>query len=287
MILTRFNRIHNSCPHKNSVLHAMNGNQYNLQKSKYKHLEKEILKTLLLKGIKDKFLELLNLTGKGDVFQLSYDDVCELCIRYSRGISKTSKNFRDVCSLFSKSTTRIGDIRAEINALFENFKVDFVSSLNAKLDVLQVHKNQEFDEVFFTHDQEEHPIDTHSSVSRMEIAYQRDKEAATRSTGMVQNTSSPFSYLHNPLWNTHMLEQPCESQYNHHQSCLQVWHGSSYDCMTTLPRILAHTYSPYSPPALPQHPACIHSTQSTTSSQCSIPYTFSCSTKFHTLTIIN
>ena len=61
---------------------------YNLQKSKYKHLEKEILKTRLLKGIKDKFLELLNLIGKGDVFQLSYDDVCELCIRYSRGISK-------------------------------------------------------------------------------------------------------------------------------------------------------------------------------------------------------
>ena len=41
--------------------------QYNLQKSKYKHLEKEILKTLL-KGIKDEFLELLNLIGRGDVF---------------------------------------------------------------------------------------------------------------------------------------------------------------------------------------------------------------------------
>ncbi len=101
---------------------------YNLQKSKYKHLEKEILKTLLLKGIKDEFLELLNLIGKGDVFQLSYDDVCELCIRYSRGISKAGKNSRDVCSFFSKSATRIGDIRAEINVLFENFKVDFISS---------------------------------------------------------------------------------------------------------------------------------------------------------------
>ena len=42
--------------------------QYNLQKSKHKYLEKEILKTLILKGIKDEFLELLNLIGKGDVF---------------------------------------------------------------------------------------------------------------------------------------------------------------------------------------------------------------------------
>jgi len=75
-------------------------------------LEKEILKTLILRGIKDKFLELLNLIGKGDVFQLSYDDVCELCIRYSRGISKAGKNSRDVCSFFSKSATRTRDIRA-------------------------------------------------------------------------------------------------------------------------------------------------------------------------------
>jgi len=96
----------------------------------------------------------------------------------------------------------------------------------------------------------------------MEVSYQRDEEAATRPkswkswlTDMVQNTSFPFSYLHNPLCNTNVLGQPCQSQYNHHQSCLQVWHGSPYDCMTTLPHPVAQT--PYSSPALPQHPACI------------------------------
>ena len=77
-----------------------------LKKSKHKYLEKEILKTLLLKGIKDEFLELLNLIGNGDFFQLSYDDVCELCIRYSRGISKAGKNSREFSSFISKSTTR-------------------------------------------------------------------------------------------------------------------------------------------------------------------------------------
>ena len=218
-------------------------------------MEKEILKTLLLKVIKDEFLELLNLIGKGDVFQLSYDDVCELCIRYSRGISKAGKNSRDVFSLFSKSATRIGDIRAEINVLFENFKVDFISSLNEKLDVLQVHKNQELDEVFCPHDRKEHLIDIHSSLPRMEVAYQRGKKAATRPTGMVQNTSSPLSYLHNPLWNDNVLGQPCQFQYNH-LSCLQVGHGSSYDGMTTLPHLVAQAHSPYSPPALSQHLAC-------------------------------
>lgn len=42
--------------------------QYNIQKSKHKQLRKETLKTLLLKGIKYEFLELLNLMGIGDVF---------------------------------------------------------------------------------------------------------------------------------------------------------------------------------------------------------------------------
>ena len=94
----------------------------------------------------------------------------------------------------------------------------------------------------------------------MEVAYQRDAKATTRSkpwkswpTGMIQNTSSPFSYLHNPLWNTYMLGQPCQSQYNHHQSCLQDWHGLPYDFMTTLPHLVAQTHLP----ALPQHLACL------------------------------
>jgi len=201
--------------------------RYNLQKSKHKYLEKDILKTLLLKGIKDEFLELLNLIGKGEVFQLSYDDVCELCIRYSRGISKAGKNSREFSSFFSKSATRTGDIRVEINVLFENFKVDFISSLNSKLDFLQVQKNQEIEEVFFPHYRKEHPIDSCFSLSRMEVAYQRDEAVATRSKpwkslpiGMVRNNSSPFSYLHNPLWNTHVLGQSCPSQYNPYKSYL-------------------------------------------------------------------
>jgi len=98
-------------------------------------LKKEILKTLILKWIKDKCLELLNLIGKGDVFKFSYDDVCELCIRYSRGVFQAGKNSREFSSFFSKSTTRTGDIRVKINDLFEHFKIDFISSLNLQLDV--------------------------------------------------------------------------------------------------------------------------------------------------------
>ena len=80
--------------------------------------------------------------GKGDVFQLSYDDICELCIRYSRGISRVGKNSREFSSFSSKSTTKTRDIGDEINDLFEHFKTNFIISLNSKLNVLQVKKNQ-------------------------------------------------------------------------------------------------------------------------------------------------
>ena len=109
--------------------------------------------------------------------------------------------------------------------------------------------------MFCSHDRKEHLIDIHSSLPRMEVAYQRGKKAATRPIGMVQNTLSSLSYLHNPLWNANVLGQPCQFQYNH-LSCLQVGHGSSYDGMTTLPHLVAQAHSPYYPPALSQHLTC-------------------------------
>ena len=76
--------------------------QYNLQISKQRQLGKETLKTLLLKGIQAEYLEILNVMGIGNVFQLAYDDICELCRRYSSGNFKTGKNSKELLSLFFK-----------------------------------------------------------------------------------------------------------------------------------------------------------------------------------------
>ena len=66
--------------------------QYNLQRSKLRQLGNDTLKILLLKGIRNEYLEILSLMGTCDIFQLSYDNVCELCRRYSRGKFKISTN---------------------------------------------------------------------------------------------------------------------------------------------------------------------------------------------------
>ena len=61
-------------------------------KTKTKAVKEGYLKKNLLKGIINEYLEILNLMGIGDIFQLSHDNVCELCRRYSRGKFKISKN---------------------------------------------------------------------------------------------------------------------------------------------------------------------------------------------------
>ena len=69
--------------------------------------------------------------GTGNVFQLAYDDICELCRRYSRGKFKIGKNSKELLSLFLKSAAKTRVWRAEISNVFKNPKSD------SQLGVLQ------------------------------------------------------------------------------------------------------------------------------------------------------
>ena len=57
--------------------------QYNLQISPYGTLPGEVLKATLIKGMKDEWVETLNLMGKSDIYQETYEDIVLLCIRCS------------------------------------------------------------------------------------------------------------------------------------------------------------------------------------------------------------
>jgi len=57
--------------------------QYNLQRSPYGTLPGPVLKATLIKGMKDEWVETLNLMGKGDIYQETYEDIVLLCIRCS------------------------------------------------------------------------------------------------------------------------------------------------------------------------------------------------------------
>ena len=68
--------------------------QYNLQRSSHPNVSKDILKTILLKGVRDDCLDMLNMLGKGDISKESYDEIVNLCKICSRGAARNRLNNR-------------------------------------------------------------------------------------------------------------------------------------------------------------------------------------------------
>ena len=112
---------------------------YNLQKSKQSSLNSDTIRTIILKGIRDDYINVLNLMGAGDISFLPFDQMSELCRKYSRGKAKIGKDSRDSLSEVSKSTS--GSVtRIELGNLLENFKTNLLSTLSSQIDTLQVKK---------------------------------------------------------------------------------------------------------------------------------------------------
>ena len=63
----------------------------NVQRDGQTNMGLYVLKIILLRGIRDDFLDILNLLGKGDISKESFEKIVELCKRYSRGSSKNNR----------------------------------------------------------------------------------------------------------------------------------------------------------------------------------------------------
>eukprot|EP00253_Pinus_taeda_P010783 PITA_10783 len=113
---------------------------YNLQKSKQHSLNQETIRKIFLKGVRDEYLDTLNVMGKGDISNLPLEEIVELCQKYSRGRSKIGK--REASSKVAKSGAG-GITRAEIGSLLENFSTDLLSTLGTQVDVLKENKKKE------------------------------------------------------------------------------------------------------------------------------------------------
>ena len=67
----------------------------------------DVLKIILLYGIREDLLGMLNLLGKGYISKEPFEKIIELCIRYSRGSSRTNKRDkleRDVFNIVQNSS---------------------------------------------------------------------------------------------------------------------------------------------------------------------------------------
>jgi hypothetical protein len=142
--------------------------QYNLQRSSHPNVSKDILKTILLKGVRDDCLDMLNMLGKGDISKESYDEIVNLCKRCSRGASRNRSNSRDTTFSRVQKSASGGATRAEIGNLLEGFKTEMLSSFASQIDTLQIQKKQAEAEVALSifcskcrdkHPQRECPLD--------------------------------------------------------------------------------------------------------------------------------
>ena len=112
----------------------------------------DVLKIILLHGIREDFLGMLNLLGKGDISKESFENIIELCKRYSRGSSKNNKwdkqdkLERDVFDRTQKSSNG-GATHAKIGNLLKNFKTKIMSSISSKIDVLRAKQKQAVEDV--------------------------------------------------------------------------------------------------------------------------------------------
>ena len=106
------------------------------------NLDEETLKSLLLKAIRDEWIDILNMMGKGDISQLLLHDIAELCVHLSRGNSKTAKGPRDPSLIRAdKSATSLVSM-AEIGNMLDEFKTDILGSLSEQLDTLKIQNKQ-------------------------------------------------------------------------------------------------------------------------------------------------
>lgn len=75
---------------------------YNLQRSPRTGLPKEVLRAILIKGMKEEWIQTLNLMGKGNISQEYYDEIVLLCNRCLRGRTRTGPGSQDPIAKGSK-----------------------------------------------------------------------------------------------------------------------------------------------------------------------------------------
>jgi hypothetical protein len=105
-------------------------------------VSKDILKTILLKGVRKDCLDMLNMLGQGDISKESYEDIVDLCKKNSRGSTRIKSVTKDTNFSRVHKSTNGGATRVEIGNLLESFKIEMISSFTSQMDTLQVKQKQ-------------------------------------------------------------------------------------------------------------------------------------------------
>ena len=71
---------------------------YNLQKSRQNALNPNAIRTVFLKGVLEDYIDMLNLMVARYISQKPFEEIIELCRKYSHSKSKAGKGIREIKS---------------------------------------------------------------------------------------------------------------------------------------------------------------------------------------------
>jgi len=99
---------------------------YNIKRGKLPHLGSNTLKTLLHRTIRYEWIDILDLMSRGDVYQLSFEEICETCKHISRGKARVSQSISRLVS------------QAKLGNLFDDFKTEILRNLTEQVEMLRI-----------------------------------------------------------------------------------------------------------------------------------------------------
>lgn len=102
------------------------------------NLYQHTLKDLLLKAVRDEWIDILNMMGKGDISQLPLSDIGELCVHLSRGKSKTGKGPRDPSPIRVNKSSTGSMSREKIGNMLDEFKTNILGIPSEQIDTLKL-----------------------------------------------------------------------------------------------------------------------------------------------------
>lgn len=82
------------------------------------NLNRESLKLVLPQGIKEDIMETLNMPSRGDIYQLTYDEINTVFKNHSRVTVKKGRSIQR----FTNSSSSTSTIKHEIRSMLEDFK---------------------------------------------------------------------------------------------------------------------------------------------------------------------
>jgi len=102
-------------------------------------LDPESVKLVLLRGIQEDLSNTLHLLARGDIYQLSYEDIKTIFRNHSRVAKKQCRGSQPITNTSSSNSS----IKGEIGNMLEDFKSEMLQTLAIKMDTLHIKRKQE------------------------------------------------------------------------------------------------------------------------------------------------